>query len=123
MPDWAAIPLVIPPIFGLFVLFAIASWTTYIFVAVVFVLGLAFYYLQQVAKRRNWCEFIVPTKGKGIHSKIVNQDEVIVESPQDKDGNNNNKNNLPRRLKPYEKVQKDESFEESSTDWEDAEII
>ena len=74
--DWAAVLLMIPPILGLIVLFAIANWTTYIFVAFVFVLGIMFYYLQQLAKRRKWCDFIeVPSRINRVN--VRQYDEVI----------------------------------------------
>ncbi len=82
VPDWAAILLVIPPILGLFVLFAIATWVTYAFVVFVCVLGLVFYYFQELAKKRNWCSFIdVPSKTR----QGYDQDSLILST-------NNNKN-------------------------------
>jgi hypothetical protein len=68
IPDWAAVLLVIPPSLGILVLFTIASWSTYIFVFFVFILGIAFHYLQQLSKRKGWCIFMNMEEGRYSHT-------------------------------------------------------
>lgn len=57
IPDWAAILLVLPPCIGIFIIFAISSWITNVFVFCVAAVGLVLYKLRGVAQERNWCEF------------------------------------------------------------------
>lgn len=57
IPDWASLPFIFLPTLGIVILFSIASWTTYVFVIVVFVLGILFHYLQQMGKKRRWCRY------------------------------------------------------------------
>jgi len=58
IPDWAAVLIVIPPLLGIFVLFAIASWRTYVFVFGVIILGILLYFLMKISKRRGWCTYV-----------------------------------------------------------------
>jgi len=57
IPDWASPLFVLIPCGMIVVLFTLASWITYIFVAAVLALGVVVYVLLDVARRRNWCEF------------------------------------------------------------------
>lgn len=54
------------------VLFCLASWLTYVFVAGVLAFGLCVYYLLDIARRRKWCEFRPQT-----YCKITNLGDAI----------------------------------------------
>jgi len=55
--DGASVFLVAIPCFGILVLFAVSSWTTYMFVAGVFVVCSVLIGVQRIAKDGGWCEF------------------------------------------------------------------
>ncbi len=75
IPDWFALPMVFPPMLGIFVVFAVASWTTYIFILFVFVLGIVSYYFLHLSKLRNWFTF-VDTNINGAHCPYESVNEI-----------------------------------------------
>lgn len=54
------------------VLFCLASWITYIFVAVVLAFGVVVYAVLDIARRRKWCEFRPQT-----YCKITNIGDAV----------------------------------------------
>ena len=54
------------------VLFSLASWVTYIFVAAVLAFGVVVYAVLDTARRRKWCEFRPQT-----YCKIANINDAI----------------------------------------------
>ena len=75
IPDWASLPFIFLPTLGIVILFSIASWTTYLFVLVVFVLGIAFHYLQQVGKKKSWCQYKTAHLEEDMHMYDNNEIE------------------------------------------------
>ena len=53
------------------VLFSLASWITYVFVATVLAFGVVVYVMLDIARRRKWCEFRPQT-----YCKIANLGDV-----------------------------------------------
>ena len=80
LPDWAAFLLILVPCSMIVVLFSLASWLTYVFVAGVLFFGLFVYWLLDIARVRRWCEFRPRT-----YCKITNLGDANVEdvSPGD----------------------------------------
>ena len=54
------------------VLFSLASWITYIFVAAVLAFGVVVYAVLDIARRRKWCEFRPQT-----YCKIANIGDAV----------------------------------------------
>jgi hypothetical protein len=75
IPDWAALPLIIPPTVGVLILFAIATWTTYIFVFGVIVIGIMLQFLKKVTSH-NASRF-VSNNLRHHHTAVDNQQVVV----------------------------------------------
>ena len=74
IPDWASPLFVLIPCGMIVVLFTLASWITYMFVAAVLAFGVVVKILLDVARRRKWCEFRPQTYSKISEIQMTSQD-------------------------------------------------
>lgn len=57
IPDWFAFFFVLPPSLAIIGLLAVSSWTTYLFILVVFLVCILLIVAQQISRERGWFEF------------------------------------------------------------------
>ena len=76
IPDWFALPFVIPPVVGILVVFAIANWSTYVFIICVFILGILCHYLLHMSKMNNWFTFEVSNMNRIHNPSYENVNDV-----------------------------------------------
>ena len=57
VPDWAAPIIVLPPVMGILLIFALSNWYVYIFCAGSLVFGWLIAKLSDICKRKGWVEY------------------------------------------------------------------
>ena len=79
IPDWAAVILVIPPVFGIFVIFAISNWYVYVFCTGAVIFGILLFKLSEISKRRGWCNYESRDTRCNHYAQPLLEDEFVTE--------------------------------------------
>ena len=86
VPDWAAVLITVPPILATLAVILISNWFVYIFTFGAILLGILFFKLGDVAKRRGWFEYEI--KDRGYRMAQLSPDENDGETTNNESGLN-----------------------------------